>query len=235
MKYNYIYLGILAVLLLIMVHFKISNTEPFYTNDTTDEATVTIELEHLANSLKKTTTKGPNENNTKELFGADVNAIVENMCFTNICPVNKGYNPNDYIRKTEALSNANCPPTPNLNDFILKSACQPNTKCPPCICPKVQVNATCNKNDNNGKYTNKCGPCPRPSRCDLNDCPKCEYYGVITVSNIHEVLDQLTEDMTNLDNLNKLIGIKNKILEIEDTAKTTVENVKIQLDQLRPP
>ena len=226
MKYSYIYLGIIAVLLLIMVSLKISNNESF---DTNNETSVTITLEDLANSLAKENTNEPNGNNTTELLGADVNALVENICFKNMCPVNKGYNPNDYIKKTEALSNANCPPTPDLNDFMLKSACPPNTKCPSCICPKVQVNSHGEVTGN----TNQCGPCPRPARCDLNDCPKCEYYGVITVSNINEVLNHLKEDMTNLDNLNKLVSIKKTINNIEQEAKATVEQLQNNLNAIK--
>ena len=83
----------------------------------------------------------------------------------NQCPVDMGYTPEDYVKKTEINVEKHCPAQPNLKDYVLKSTIPPIQKCPSCICPKVKVAAgmckKCPEPKNN---------CPPPKPCDVTSC-----------------------------------------------------------------
>jgi len=84
------------------------------------------------------------------------------------CPVAKGYDPDDYIKKSEIPPpNSNCPTVPDLKDFVLKSTIPPTQQCPPCVCPKVKVSAGLCKKQFPKKFT-----CPPPKPCDTDECRK---------------------------------------------------------------
>ena len=84
------------------------------------------------------------------------------------CPVKRGYDPNDYIKKSEIPPpNSNCPPVPDLKDFVLKSTIPPTQQCPPCVCPKVKVSAGLCKKQFPQKFT-----CPPPKPCGTDECRK---------------------------------------------------------------
>lgn len=118
------------------------------------------------------------------------------------CPVPVDYNPNDYMKKSEALSDemckAQCPVMPDMKDYILKTSIPPQQQCPPCICPKVKVSAgLCQHTDCSLEQCQKKVKCPEVQPCDVGDVRVCP---AIKIPNLEELEKRfnLTEYVSNL-------------------------------------
>lgn len=111
--------------------------------------------------------KPPGPDLSQYIRRTDVERVAREAAIS-ACPVPKGYDPDDYIKKSEIPPpNSNCPPVPDLKDFVLKSTIPPTQQCPPCVCPKVKVSAGLCKKQFPKKFT-----CPPPKPCDTEQCRK---------------------------------------------------------------
>lgn len=155
------------------------------------------------------------------------------------CPVPVDYNPNDYMKKSEALSDemckAQCPVMPDMKDYVLKTSIPPQQQCPPCICPKVKVSAgLCQHTDCSLEQCQKKVKCPEVKPCDMGDVRVCP---AIKIPNLEELEKRfnLTEYVSNLalkedqESKNKLDEIRKILLltqddEYEDDALESFTN-----------
>ena len=69
----------------------------------------------------------------KSLEKADLIDVIENMKSKN-CPCGMDWMEDQWVKKTAAFTNKNCPEIPSRDKFILKTDCPPETVCPACIC-----------------------------------------------------------------------------------------------------
>lgn len=172
MNLNYLLLGILVLVGLVLVLYK--NQENFEDEEQDDQNVLIAKL--MGNIKKHHDEPDPHHDDPNSCVNPANIERVARVVAKKYCPVSDDFNPNNYIKKAEienycdSKASSTCKEKmPDMSKYVLKSSLPPDNECPACICPKIKVNGGL------GCPTNKqkdCPPCPSVKRCNYEDCKK---------------------------------------------------------------
>ena len=218
---------ILFVILIVLI--SLNHIENFQDNSEDPDKDSSKWLNSVNNSMSGNNNNELNypreSNNDNDLKKTEIELVARSLA-RQYCPVDKDFDINDWVKKTECSKPQEPCPEIDLTQYILKSACPPQQECPPCICPKVEVSNT---------------DCSNSASCPTQPPHECKITAVKTIEKKKDIIkiiqDMYNNSKENPDNMDKLVHVKELVdgLNIPDSSDALMkenESLKKKIEYL---